>query len=187
MQDVGDIVPLADRHQTFDEFECKGPGHLRGDYNSRAKAAETHPLQAGTYNPIVIERGFMARAGIGIILLLGVSLSMMASELPRIAVGKAIQVDPQFGRRRNQRNPDETQAERDRLKAVNQDRQKKLKEDTDKLLQLSTELKEYVDKTNENILSINVIKKAEEIEKLAKSVREKMKTYYDDPYAPPAR
>jgi len=50
-----------------------------------------------------------------------------------------------------------------------------LKTDTDKLLKLSVELKEYVDKSNENVLSLDVIKKAEQIEKLAKSVKDKMK------------
>ena len=50
-----------------------------------------------------------------------------------------------------------------------------LKSDTDKLLKLSVELKAYVDKSDENVLSLDVIKKAEEIEKLARSVRDKMK------------
>lgn len=50
-----------------------------------------------------------------------------------------------------------------------------LKNDADKLLKLTTELKAYVDKSDENVLSVNVIKKAEEIEKLAKSVKDKMK------------
>jgi hypothetical protein len=50
-----------------------------------------------------------------------------------------------------------------------------LKNDTEKLLRLSTELKAYVEKSNENVLSLDVIKKAEEIEKLAKSVKDKMK------------
>lgn len=50
-----------------------------------------------------------------------------------------------------------------------------LKNDTDKLLKLSTELKSYVDKSDENVMSIDVIKKAEAIEKLAKSVKDKMK------------
>lgn len=50
-----------------------------------------------------------------------------------------------------------------------------LKTDTDRLLKLSLELKEYVDKSDENVLSLDVIKKAEAIEKLAKSVRDKMK------------
>lgn len=50
-----------------------------------------------------------------------------------------------------------------------------LKNDTDKLLRLSVELKQFVDKSDENVLSVDVIKKADEIEKLAKSVKDKMK------------
>jgi len=65
--------------------------------------------------------------------------------------------------------------ERDMAKKANQERQLALKRDTEKLLKLSTELKDYVDKTNENMLSLDVVKKAEEIEKLAHSVKTKMK------------
>ena len=50
-----------------------------------------------------------------------------------------------------------------------------LKHDTDRLLKLSVELKEFVDRSDENVLSLDVIKKAEEIEKLAHSVKDKMK------------
>jgi hypothetical protein len=60
-------------------------------------------------------------------------------------------------------------------KRLNEERQAQLKRDTDKLLDLSTQLKQYVDKTNQNVLSVDVIKKADEIEKLAHSVKEKMK------------
>ena len=60
-------------------------------------------------------------------------------------------------------------------KKANQARQADLKRDTEKLLKLATELKEYVDKTNESTLSLDVVKKAEEIEKLAHSVKDKMK------------
>ena len=60
-------------------------------------------------------------------------------------------------------------------KEANKQRQAELKRDTDKLLKLSTELKAYVDKSNENILSLDVIKKADEIEKLAHSVKTKMR------------
>lgn len=60
-------------------------------------------------------------------------------------------------------------------KKANEQRQAELKRDTDKLLKLSTELKEYVDKSNENILSLDVIKKADEIEKLAHNVKVKMR------------
>lgn len=76
-----------------------------------------------------------------------------------------------------ERTPDEEHAkmEREMAKKRNQERQAQLKRDTDQLLKLATELKEYVDKTNENILSMDVIKKADEIEKLAHSVKEKMR------------
>jgi hypothetical protein len=60
-------------------------------------------------------------------------------------------------------------------KRANKARQEALQQDTEKLFQLASELKEYVSATNENILSVNVIKKAEEIERLAHRVREKMK------------
>ena len=119
---------------------------------------------------------------IGIIVTMCLPLVCTASDLPRPQTDSvALQIDPQYGRRRNQQSPDEVRIERERVKAMNKDRQRQLKTDTDKLLQLATELKEYVDKTNENILSIEVIKKTDEIEKLAKSVREKMKTYYEEP------
>lgn len=83
--------------------------------------------------------------------------------------------DPQFGQRRNQQNPDDAKIEREMAKARNKERQQQLKDDTDKLLKLATELKQYVDKTNESILSVDVLKKTDEIERLAKSVRDKMK------------
>jgi hypothetical protein len=67
--------------------------------------------------------------------------------------------------------------ERNMAKKANQERQAALKRDTEKLLKLATELKEYVDKTNESVLSVDVVKKAEEIEKLAHSVKDKMKAY----------
>jgi hypothetical protein len=60
-------------------------------------------------------------------------------------------------------------------KKANHERQMQLKRDTDKLLKLAKELKQYVDETNEDILSVDVVKKANEIEKLAHSVKEKMK------------
>jgi hypothetical protein len=50
-----------------------------------------------------------------------------------------------------------------------------LKRDSEKLLELATELKQYVDKSGENTMSLEVIRKCEEIEKLSKSVRTKMK------------
>lgn len=60
-------------------------------------------------------------------------------------------------------------------KKAAKDRVAALKKDTDKLLKLSVELKQSVDQSDENVLSLDVIKKAEEIEKLARSVKDKMK------------
>jgi len=68
-----------------------------------------------------------------------------------------------------------SQVQKEMEKRANAQRQAELKRDTDRLLKLSTELKDYVDKTNENVLSLEVMKKAEEIEKLAHSVRTKMR------------
>ena len=58
------------------------------------------------------------------------------------------------------------------------DRQSQLRLDTEKLVALTAELKQHVDKAGANILSMDVIKKAQEIQKLAKSVQDKMRNAY---------
>jgi hypothetical protein len=68
-----------------------------------------------------------------------------------------------------------TRITNDMAKKAAKERVAALKNDTDKLLKLSVELKSYVDKSDEHVLSLDVIKKAEEIEKLARSVKDKMK------------
>lgn len=83
--------------------------------------------------------------------------------------------DPQFRPRRNEVDPHVREMEQERSKQRNKARQDAIKRDTDKLLALATELKEYVDKSNEHVLSLDVVRKAEEIEKLAHHVKEKMK------------
>jgi hypothetical protein len=70
---------------------------------------------------------------------------------------------------------DRAKLEKDMAKKANRERQAQLQRDTDTLLKLANELKQSVDKSNENTLSLDVVKKAEEIEKLAHSVKEKMK------------
>ena len=59
---------------------------------------------------------------------------------------------------------------------VNLQHQKQLEEDTAKLLALANELKVEMDKSTKDTLSLTVVKKAEEIEKLARKVRGEMKT-----------
>jgi nitric oxide reductase activation protein len=65
--------------------------------------------------------------------------------------------------------------EEQQAKMRNMDRQKQIVADTQKLLDLATQLKTDVDKSNKDTLSLDVIRKADEIEKLAKQVKEKMK------------
>lgn len=64
------------------------------------------------------------------------------------------------------------------LKELNKKRQQDIRDDTIKLYQLATDLKAAVDKSNENLLSLDVIRKADEVEKLARRVKEKMKDAY---------
>jgi hypothetical protein len=55
------------------------------------------------------------------------------------------------------------------------DRQKRIAADTAKLVTLATELRDEVDKTNKNEMSLDVIRKADEIERLAHDVKQRMK------------
>ena len=72
-------------------------------------------------------------------------------------------------------DPERQAAEKEMQKKANQQRQAQIRKDADRLYELSAQLKQYVDKSSENTLSLDVVKKAEEIEKLAHSVKEKMK------------
>jgi hypothetical protein len=71
------------------------------------------------------------------------------------------------------------------LREANKKRQQDIRNDTDKLFQLAGELKSAVDKTNENLLSLEVVRKADEVEKLAKRVKEKMRDSIGPPPATP--
>jgi flagellar motility protein MotE (MotC chaperone) len=57
----------------------------------------------------------------------------------------------------------------------NDQRQQDIVNDTAKLLSLAEQLKAEMEKSSKNQMSVSEIKKAEEIEKLAKAVKEKMK------------
>lgn len=65
--------------------------------------------------------------------------------------------------------------EEQQAKLRNAERQKQLVEDTQRLLSLANELKLDVDKSSKDTLSLDVVRKADEIEKLAHNVKEKMK------------
>ena len=68
----------------------------------------------------------------------------------------------------------EEQIDRERAQKANAMLQDEIKRDTEKLFQLSTELKDYVD-NNQGVLSLDAVKKAEQIEKLARGLKSKIK------------
>jgi hypothetical protein len=70
-----------------------------------------------------------------------------------------------------------TQEQQDRERALKwqQERQEQIRRDTTKLFQLTSELKDAVDKMDTNVLSMDMVKKAEAVEKLAKNVKNKMR------------
>lgn len=60
-------------------------------------------------------------------------------------------------------------------RARNIERQHKLVADSDKLLELATQLHTEVARTDKDILSVDVVRRADEIERLAHNVKERMK------------
>jgi len=102
------------------------------------------------------------------------------TKIEPVVDASAADADPQSRRNpfpRDENDPVRQDMEKRRQKALNKERFAELKRDTDKLLELATELKNHVDKADENMLSLEVLKKTEQIEKLAKSVKDKMKGY----------
>ena len=69
----------------------------------------------------------------------------------------------------------EQQIKKQNFEEVNAERKKLIADESALLLKLATDLKSEVDKTNQDTLSLNVIRKADTIEKLAHDVKEKMK------------
>jgi hypothetical protein len=100
-----------------------------------------------------------------------------------VAAGTLLAYKAPLAVQQNESQGDRFQKEmQDRMfKEANKKRQQDIKSDTDKLFELATELKAAVDKTNENMLSLDVIKKAEQVEKLAKKVKENMKEVFGPP------
>jgi gas vesicle protein len=81
----------------------------------------------------------------------------------------------QFGPPQGEQSQSEREMRDRQIREANKKRQQDIRDDTEKLFQLSSELKAAVEKSNEHMLSLDVVRKAEEVEKLAKKVKEKMK------------
>lgn len=69
----------------------------------------------------------------------------------------------------------EQQANEAKFEAANTERKRQIMQDSAELLKLAAELKAEIDKTSKDTLSLSVIRKAEDIERLARNVQTKMK------------
>jgi hypothetical protein len=67
------------------------------------------------------------------------------------------------------------------LRERNAIRQKEIVDETNHLLDLAKQLKDAVDKSSKDQLSLDVVRRAEEIEKLAKDVKSKMRDGTSEP------
>lgn len=71
--------------------------------------------------------------------------------------------------------PEEIRALKQAQKELGKERYQQIRRDSEQLVDLANQLKRQVDTAGEHTLSLDVIKKAEAIEKLAKDVKNKMK------------
>jgi hypothetical protein len=97
------------------------------------------------------------------------------------AFGQQIHLPPMVQQGPNTSNvPVRSQEEADgeRARKANEMLQMEIKRDTEKLVQLTGELKESIDKSTQGMLAADTVKKAEQIEKLARSVKSKLKQSY---------
>lgn len=67
------------------------------------------------------------------------------------------------------------QTKQQKAVAADSQRKKQISDESTKLLAMAVALKAEVDKTNKDVLSLNVIRKADEIERLAHTVKERIK------------
>jgi hypothetical protein len=137
----------------------------------------------GTQNlsPVRTMRAFLAGKDWKRAMWLGLFLGVVAVVLAPVAGNGMLQfphIPPEITRipdRTDQDKINERQNQQQDLNAMNEARRKQIADESTTLLKLATDLKSEVDKTNKDTLSLNVIRKADAIEKLAHDVKEKMK------------
>jgi hypothetical protein len=100
--------------------------------------------------------------------------SQLAGQFPPARTVRPMDPSQQADNQSQQQDQQKQEQEKKR-RELNQQRRKQISDETAMLVQLTTELKTEVDKTDKDTLSLTVIRKAEDIEKLAHAVRENMK------------
>jgi hypothetical protein len=98
-----------------------------------------------------------------------------SSPTPTPAPGSDIGAPPPLFASPNPTDPNQVHMLHAMAKERNTIRQKEIIDDTNHLLDLARQLKDAVNKSDKDQLSLSVVDTAAEIEKLAKSVKEKMR------------
>jgi hypothetical protein len=109
------------------------------------------------------------------VLLILASFMMIMTAVPDSAIRTILAAPQQHRNEPPPPDPTLQKMQKEAEKQRNEKRQSDLKRDADQLYKLAGELKKSVDSTNEHVLSVEVLRKTEEIQKLAKSVHDKMK------------
>jgi hypothetical protein len=109
------------------------------------------------------------------VLLIFASFLMIMTGVPGAAAPATLAAPQQHRNEPPPPDPTLQKMQKEAEKQRNEKRQSDLKRDADQLYKLAGELKKSVDSTNEHVLSVEVLRKTEEIQKLAKSVHDKMK------------
>lgn len=143
------------------------------------RSPDHHPSNRSEFRPLPSRRRRFVLAG-GFCAVAAAAL-LMSSVLP--GQQQAPNVDKPYLIPEANRLPDandqmrmhDDKAKQQSFDAANTERKKQLSDESAQLLTLAMALKAEVDKTNKDMLSLNVIRKADEIEKLAHNVKEKMK------------
>ena len=81
----------------------------------------------------------------------------------------------QFPAEKTPADPARERVERQLEKERQKQRWREIKRRSEQLLETATELKQYVDKSGESVLSVEVIRKAQQMEKLSKDLQRMMK------------
>src|SRR5262249_43415513 len=122
-----------------------------------------------------ILEALMSKRVLAFTLLLAVSIVLIVLAQPAFAQNDGtIHLPPSLRQGPDTSNvPVRSQEEVDReqMRKAYELRQEEVKRDTAKLLQLSIELKGFIDKTNQGLLPVDAVKKAEQIEKLAHGLK----------------
>jgi hypothetical protein len=132
------------------------------------------------FSPLWLPRtGWMRSVAMLLAMAAFAGAALLVGQFPPARTVRPVDPNDQVDMQNQQGELDKEAQEKSRT-ALNAERRKHIADESAALLQLATELKAEVDKTDKDTLSLNVIRKAETIEKLAHAVKENMKIAIKD-------